>query len=189
MTTSILGKATTIIVHSAVGAGLCKGAAWLGRKVFNRQTTAHSQYNQVGDLLDRVIPLHIQGKVARAAHKLRKPLSVINQFFTNKTRMNLRFYSVLIAPLVEESIFRVGFQKGIKYALMSTGVSESVSRITAITSSAFIFSIVHTLDLTRIEFQGNWVNGIGFGILKEKTGLSAAILSHAIYNALVKFKP
>lgn len=88
-------------------------------------------------------------------------------------RTALFLLAVLVAPVVEETLFR---------GLLLQGMCRSVSRLPAILWSAALFAAVHPV--------GSWppvfVLGVTAAFVFQRTGfLPAAIAAHAAYNLIV----
>lgn len=81
--------------------------------------------------------------------------------------------AILAAPVFEEYIFR---------GLVLRGFEASLSPRRALVGSALLFALVHPLT----SFLPVLVLGLATGLAFQRTGsLAAAVLTHALYNALV----
>ena len=111
------------------------------------------------------------------------------------------YRAVIIAPLVEEIVFRGFVVVGIKamQSMYNAGLlkcepteeDKRVQQIFRIHLSAFLFAAIHLNNLHKtvpralIQFVEAYIAGLSLGYLSEKyQTLSATILSHGIHNAL-----
>lgn len=91
--------------------------------------------------------------------------------------------SVILAPVCEEILYRVGVLRPIHDAMMRRG-RTTAAPVVAILASAVAFSLPHLGDsLTGVEAMSYLVTGSAFGVVYVLTGsLTAAMVSHSLQS-------
>lgn len=92
------------------------------------------------------------------------------------------FVGAIIAPIMEELLFRAGLQTAIKYCI------QSKTSVIHVILTALIFGLAHlsnTHDVTKFQAIASSITGIGFGLLFEYYGIWASIGGHTINNTIL----
>jgi hypothetical protein len=102
--------------------------------------------------------------------------------------INDQFVTELIAPVLEEVIYRVGIQEGMGLALTRFGVPAGAATSIAALISATLFAGAHNLDPSSPEFRQTLISGIAFGVMMHVNGLPAAVMTHAMNNFSIRIQ-
>lgn len=126
-------------------------------------TGAHQLLNHLNRWVDQVLPAPVWF------------WELFNKIFENDFGFWGAFMKVvIIAPVVEELIFR---------GVIMHGLKRNYSRVTAITVSGLLFALFH---LNPWQFPATFVLGLLLGWLMVKTrNIGLAIIGHALNNLLV----
>lgn len=104
-------------------------------------------------------------------------LQTLREEFTVDMLVALIITAVILAPLIEEIVFRGVFQTALLWLFRGT-------RWPAILIASFVFAIIHHSVVPWQGLISLFVLGIVWGYTYERTGsLLAPILAHAVFNA------
>lgn len=102
-------------------------------------------------------------------------------------KVALGIYAVILAPFVEEMVFRLGIITLVKTMFATSKVNKTVVAVIAIIISSFLFGYIHvTGDFEQI---GNYAAlGVILGIVYYKTdNIYTSIFVHMVYNAMAAY--
>ncbi len=166
-------KALPAIIGPGALTGL--GSEWLARK-FSHITRQDSVVNRV--------PISIMRNIYNVSRFISRPVVKAHQFTVNRLGVSERIFSNLIAPVMEEAVYRLGMQEGIKFALMQMGFPSSLAETVSISSSAVLFAVSHDSNLS-VEFTATVISGAVFGIIQENFGFPEAVATHMLNNVTI----
>jgi membrane protease YdiL (CAAX protease family) len=115
---------------------------------------------------------------AVAAQALPPQLFWINDYYVRE----------LIAPVVEEVMFRAGIQGGLGLALARFGVPAGAADSIATLIAATLFAGAHNPDPREQQFRQTLIAGIAYGVMMYVYGLPAAVMTHAFYNFSIRME-
>lgn len=96
-----------------------------------------------------------------------------------------KLLKVVLAPLMEEIIFRGGVQMLGEMGLISLGVPYPLAKTICIVAANTMFTAAHLEDHTQFntrEFSSTFVGGLIDGIICSEFGLASSIASHMFNN-------
>jgi len=155
-----------------------RGSNWVAKKIHDN-TGLH-----LGLILDK-IPLSIQRQMFHCSEAVTKPIKWI--FRSALTIINQKVLSEVLAPVVEESIYRFGIQNGIAFSLKTLGCNNELSSSVGIFCASLMFGFAHNCDLSHPQFIETMIPGIIFGIIQEYGGFPEAVLTHSFHNLSMRF--
>jgi membrane protease YdiL (CAAX protease family) len=183
-------------VAGVFGAAAIRGATWLTKKVEDEYQVS------IGRGIKRLLaemPNFVSVGYEFASETLGSPMSIVYRKVYSEIALNPRLswvneslftqlFTQLLAPLLEESIFRVGVQEGLAQGLMAVDVPRPVANFLSGVISASLFARAHNPDLTHAQYRDTLVSGIGFGVMMYVHGLPAAVVAHSANNAAVRLE-
>ena len=90
-----------------------------------------------------------------------------------RTQIFVLVLAVALVPVIEERVFRGMLQRALR---------DRTTPARAITASSSVFTLAH-LGVYRAALHQTFLVGLAFGAAYEESGLIAAIIAHALYNA------
>ena len=90
-----------------------------------------------------------------------------------RTQIFVLVLAVALVPVIEERVFRGLLQRALRTRTTSSR---------AITAASGVFTLAH-LGVYRAALHQTFLVGLAFGAVYEESGLLAAIIAHALYNA------
>lgn len=175
-------------VAGLAGAVVIRGATWLTKKI-------DAKYNvHIADVVDKLLdvaPRRVTRAYAAAATTLKKPSVMAaraRQTTPGMFLLNESLATELIAPILEESIYRLGIQEGLARGLMLVRVPPGVAHVLAGLIAEPLFAAGHNLDPRHPEYRETLIAGIGFGLMMYMYGLPGAVVAHAANNAYIRLE-
>jgi len=188
--TVLIGSSSFANLAQAVPCGVVasRGGTWLAREIDSRFLLNLAQ--PLDWLLNQVPPA-----VARGWCHLTRAVGAPQRLISTATAAtNGRLYlvndltvSVLVAPVVEELIFRGG-QEALRLALARYGVPAMAATTIAMVISQTLFAGAHNPDPRNAHFKQMLICGIVFGVMMHRFGLPAAMMTHALNNVADEFE-
>lgn len=174
----------TVTLGATVGLGALVSTAgtWLTRQIDDRYQL------HIADAFDAVIsraPARVQRAYALTARMVGAPMRGVQ---TRLHFVNYRYITSLVAPVVEEIVFRGAIQGGLQAlgrALGRFGVPDSVADGLAISISSVLFAGAHNADPRTQQFRQVLISGITFGLMMHYSGLPSAMLTHSLHNLMI----
>jgi Type II CAAX prenyl endopeptidase Rce1-like len=173
------------------GAVASRALTWLTSEIDSR---LHVHLADVHDWLLGQLPESVSQGYVRLAQAVGAPQRAITQgvmqgqlppqFFW----INDEYVTELIAPVVEEIIYRAGLQEGMGLALTRFGVPTGAAISIAGPISATLFAGAHNLDPASPQFRQTLISGITFGVMMHVIGLPAAVMTHALNNFSIRVR-
>lgn len=164
------------------GVVLSRGASWITQQM-------DARYNvHVADLLDGAlnhVPRSVSSGYFNTVRTLATPQRQMTSSVLNNPQLhwiNDNYIYELIAPVLEEGIYRLGIQQGMAFALVRFGVPSAAAHVFSNLIAAHLFAGGHNPDPTSPEFRNNVVAGIAFGVMMSASGAPAAVLTHSLHN-------
>lgn len=179
-------KLTAVSLGGAIAS---RSATWLTRKI-DENYGVHLA--DVFDWLLNRLPQSVGWGYSRLARMVGTPQRMISTAFSNLPLppqlhwVNDFLVSKLIAPVVEEVVYRGIIQKGLGSALalaltrfrVPPAVAHSLSGLIAVT----LFAGAHNADPRSPQFRQTLICGITFGIMMYFYGLPGAVMTHSLNN-------
>jgi membrane protease YdiL (CAAX protease family) len=102
-------------------------------------------------------------------------------------KVALIIFAVVLAPFVEEMVFRLGMITGIQSIFKYSDVNKKIVSVVAIIITSFIFGFVHVVgDIEQIFNYA--VLGIVLGLVYYKTdNIYTSVFVHMIYNGVAAY--
>jgi hypothetical protein len=171
------------------GAAASRAGNWLASEI-------HGRYNvhlaDVHDWLVMQLPVPVRDRFFDFTDAVAAPQRAITrvvmggelprQFFW----INDEYVTELVAPVLEEVIYRAGIQEGVGLALTRFGVPTLAANSIAALISATLFASGHNVDPASGQFRQTLISGIVFGVVMHISGLPAAVMSHAVNNFSIR---
>jgi membrane protease YdiL (CAAX protease family) len=102
--------------------------------------------------------------------------------------INDDYVTELIAPVLEEIIYRGVIQEGMALALTRFGVPAGAATLITGLIASTLFAGAHNLDPASSEFRQTLTAGIAFGVMMHVNGLPAAVMTHALNNFSIRMQ-
>lgn len=193
---------------STVGIGLVGGAVsrtsmWISDS-FESATGRH-----VGQVTDYIMPDGIKKAFSLAGKCFNYPLNALSKQLQyvyiykpyEEDRIGAKELSkrgpqldkllkIVLAPFMEEIIFRGGVQKLGEMGLISLGVPYPIAKTICIVAANTMFTAAHLEDHTQFntrEFSSTFVGGLIDGIICSEFGLASSVASHMFSNLSVHY--
>ena len=90
-----------------------------------------------------------------------------------RTQIFVLVLAVALVPVVEERVFRGMLQRALR---------ARTTPARAIAAASSVFTLAH-LGVYRAALHQTFLVGLAFGAAYEESGILAAIIAHALYNA------
>lgn len=171
---------------AVAGAVASRGTNWLAKKL-DDATGLH-----LARLHDALVTqvAHTHGRQIVAAHNtLASPMrSISTSVQVGKEQgylINEDVLYELLAPIVEELMFRFAGQELVFQTLLRLGVPSDGATSIALSLSSSLFAFAHNPDPQSGLFKTNLIAGIIFGGLAHFHGLPAAMVAHSLNNASI----
>jgi len=175
--------ATTAGVACAV---VTRSATWLTKEI-DRKYHVH-----IADAIDGLLsmmPTSVGWAYGRAACNVAIPVQEVRNAIANDPRLswiNESLASELMAPLLEEAIYRFSGQKGLAWVLMRLGVPSGTANLLSGLMAAPLFAGGHNADPKSGEHRELLIAGIAFGFMMYMHNLPDAVVAHAANNFCVR---
>lgn len=161
----------------AFGTGAILGASstWLGRKFV--------EITDLTNQMDRLPRVAVRSLID-LARTLAKPVVQIHAFSVNTCGISENMFSYILAPILEEAIYRYGLQEGIKLSLTTIGFPTSIAQAAGISVASVMFGTAHDYGFGG-QFATLTICGTIFGVIKESYGFPEAVVAHAFHNIVI----
>ena len=190
-------------IASTVGIGLT-GAAVSRTSMWVCNSFESATGRHVGQATDYVMPECVKKTFSIAGKGLNYPLNALSkqlqyfyiykpydegrikgkQFGERALQLD-KFLKIVLAPTMEEIIFRGGVQKLGEMGLVSLGIPSPLAKVICIVAANTMFTAAHFEDHTQFntrEFSSIFVGGMTDGIICSAYGLTSSIASHLFSN-------
>lgn len=174
--------ALSIIGASVLGAVASRGATWIFQRIDDRYHVHIADL--FGAVMDRA-PAYVQRFYARTMMQLRQGLATLNGL--GLYLVNQRRISTVIAPIVEEVIYRMGMQGGVSAILERLGVPSPVATTLSVSLTSIVFAGSHDMNPSSRHFRHTLVSGIIFGVTMYYFGPLSAMGAHSLNNVLIDY--
>lgn len=189
---SRVGQLTTSGYKSALRVG---GAVFCMKNIpkISKKVSEWIKVNgHLGTILNELLPQRVKNLANRCASYLGAPVSLLQVHLYDRGYRRIAFskwYTNLISPVIEELIFRLAAQNGIRWVLLKAQVPNSAATVTSILVIALLFGLVHNEDLRSAEFFSTFTAGAILGALQAYGGLYhgfiEAVVAHVSYNTIL----
>lgn len=164
---------TSAPVVAGAGAFLGVSANWLGRTFVN-----------LTGLPDRISNGHFLALLFKTSELIVTPIKQAHAVTVGAHRIPERLFSNILAPILEEAVYRLGVQGGIKLALTTIGFPSVHAEIVANLTASVLFGLGHSSALGD-EFATTTICGFVFGHIQEHYGFPEAVVAHAFNNIVI----
>lgn len=169
------------------GALVSRGTTWLTEEIDQRY---HVHLADAYDWLLNQAPQNVTQGYFRLTRTVGAPQRAVSTTVRNRHNqgpqillwVNEDTVSELIAPVLEEGIFRLGIQSGIGIALMRFGVPSPIAHSFSGLIAASLFAGAHNPDPNDRHFRQTLISGITFGLMMHYRGYPAAVMTHSFHN-------
>lgn len=194
---SISSIASTVGI-GLVGAAVSRTSMWVSNS-FESATGRH-----VGQATDYIMPECVKKAFSIAGKSFNYPLNALSKQLQyvyiykpyEEDRIDMKelgkrgpqldkFLKIILAPIMEEIIFRGGVQKLGEMGLVSLGIPSPLAKVICIVAANTMFTAAHLEDDTQFntrEFSSVFVGGMTDGIICSEYGLTSSIASHLFSN-------
>lgn len=157
------------------------GATWIARRV---DEVYHVHFADIADWLLRQMPMTVQRRYAQAVSIPARPMRMINNYAQTHQvyLLNDNVISELVAPVVEELIYRYTGQELLARGMMALGVPRSLAYMVSGSIAASLFAAGHNPDPRNPHYREALIAGMVFGVVMHCQGLPMAMLAHSGYN-------
>ena len=163
------------------------GANWIARQVDARY---HVHFADVADWVLRQLPSRALPYYARAARIPATPIRLANNYASNPRRriylINENVVSEIVAPVVEEVIYRYAGQEVLAQGMILLRVPRSLAYMISASISSSLFAAGHNPDPTNQFYRQNLISGMVFGVMMHYWGLPTAMLTHSGNNVALR---
>jgi hypothetical protein len=173
------------------GAVASRAGTWLTSEI---DSQLHVHLADVHDWLLEQLPASVSQGYVRLTEAVGAPQRAITQVVMQRQLppqffwINDEYVTELVAPVLEEFIYRVGIQEGMGLALTRFGVPTGAANSIAALISATLFAGAHNLDPRSGAFRQTLISGIAFGVMMHVNGLPAAVMTHALNNFSIRMQ-
>ncbi|MCX2723270.1 type II CAAX prenyl endopeptidase Rce1 family protein [Roseibium salinum] len=169
------------------GAVVSRGATWLTEEIDQRY---HRHLADAYDWLLDQAPQNVTQGYLRMTRTVGAPQREISTAVRNRGHqgpqillwVNEDTVTELIAPVLEEGIFRLGIQSGIGIALTRFGVPSPLAHSLSGAIATTLFAGAHNPDPRDPQFRQTLISGIAFGLMMHFRGYPAAVMTHSFHN-------
>ncbi|MDN3508527.1 MAG: CPBP family intramembrane metalloprotease [Candidatus Neptunochlamydia sp.] len=133
-----------------------------------------------------VLPLNIQRKIWEVASKISRIANILHTPLVN-AGVSERAYSIFVAPVLEETVYRLILQGGSSKALQAAGLDAKLAKVIAIGVTTILFEMAHYPDVRSQQFSNIALQSLAFSITQELRGISDAIIAHGVNNGIINY--
>ncbi|MEI8125298.1 MAG: CPBP family intramembrane glutamic endopeptidase [Parachlamydiaceae bacterium] len=165
--------ATSAPAVLGTGAFLGVSANWLGRTIVN-----------LTGLPDRISNGRFLTLLFRTSELIATPIRLAHSVTVGAHRLPEGLFSNILAPILEEAVYRLGVQGGVKLALTTIGFPSEHAEIVANLAASVLFGVAHSSAFDK-EFATATICGFAFGHIQEHYGFPEAVVAHAFNNIVI----
>jgi hypothetical protein len=164
-----------------------RGADWIARQVDDRY---HYHFADVADWLLERLPTSVQRVYPRVVRAPATPIRRLSAYAGNPHRrvylINEITVTEIIAPVVEEIIYRYGGNELLARGMMALGVPRSLAYMVSTSIATSLFAGGHNPDPQSGEYRQTLIAGMVFGVMMQYWGLPTAMLTHSGNNVALR---
>lgn len=164
-----------------------RGATWIARQVDERY---HYHFADVADWLLDHLPASAQRAYFTAVRTPATPMRMVSTYAADPGRrlylLNETTVSEIVAPVVEEVIYRYAGLELLARGMMALGVPQSLAYMVSTSISTSLFAGGHSPDPRDQQYRQTLISGIVFGVMMQYWGLPTAMLTHSGNNVAMR---
>lgn len=164
-----------------------RGATWIARQVDDRY---HVHFADVADYILDHLPQRALPYYVRAVQTPATPMRMVSGYVANPGRriylINETVVSELVAPVVEEVIYRYAGQELLAQGMILMRVPRSLAYMISASIATSLFAGGHSPDPRDQHYRQTLISGMVFGVMMHYWGLPTAMLTHSGNNVAIR---
>ena len=162
-----------------------RGATWIARQVDERY---HYHFADAADWLLDQVPRSVQRAYLTAVQTPATPMRVVSTYAANRRLylINETTVSEIVAPVVEEVIYRYAGQELLARGMMALNVPQGLAYMISGTIATSLFAGGHSPDPRDQQYRQTLISGMVFGVMMQYWGLPTAMLTHSGNNVAIR---
>jgi membrane protease YdiL (CAAX protease family) len=164
-----------------------RGATWIARRI---DTAYGYHFADVADWLLEHAPQSVRISYVNNIQVPAIPMRSLHTYAANQGQrlyiLNEITISEIVAPIVEEVIYRYTGQELLGQGMMLVGVPRSLAYMISGSIATLLFAGGHNLDPRSQEYRQTLISGIVFGVMMQYWGLPTAMLTHSGNNVALR---